>query len=345
MSLPEAIDSIELMYETGWTDGLPVVPPTRERVKQFTDFLLPHAPDELIAEVPPLGGRATVERVAVNAVMAGCLPEHMPVLTTAIRALVDDRFNLRGVQCSTGIHTPLVIVNGPMAKELNINSGYNCFGQGWRANATIGRAVKLVLVNLGGAIPGETNMSTFGHPGSYTYCIAEAEEASPWEPFHVESGFDPEDSTVTVFPAEAPHNVMYHAANPVDFLTVLADSMCTLGNVQMYVMGSTFVVLGPQHTKMLFGGGWSKGDIRAFLFEHARKPVALLRRGGPPQGEAHLSHLWPRFIDPSDDDQLVPVVRRPEDIHILVAGGPGGPHSAYLPGWGSRMVIKQIEVP
>ena len=345
MSLPGAIDSIELMYETGWTDGLPVVPPTRERVKQFTDFLLPHAPDELIAEIPPLGGRATVERVAVNAVMAGCLPEHMPVLTTAIRAMVDDRFNLRGVQCSTGIHTPLVIVNGPMAKELNINSGYNCFGQGWRANATIGRAVKLVLVNLGGAIPGETNMSTFGHPGSYTYCIAEAEEASPWEPFHVESGFDPADSTVTVFPAEAPHNVMYHAANPVDFLTVLADTMCTLGNVQMYVMGSTFVVLGPQHAHMLAEGGWSKGDIRAFLFEHARKPVALLRRGGPPQGESQLAHLWPRFVDPSDDDQLVPVVRRPEDIFILVAGGPGGPHSAYLPGWGSRMVIKRIEVP
>ena len=147
----DMMDSIELMYETGWTDGLPVVPPTRERVRRFTDYLLPRSPDELIAEVPPLGGMATLEKVAVNAVMAGCLPEHMPVVIAALEALVDDRFNLRGVQCSTGIHTPLVIVNGPIAKDLNINSGYNCFGQGWRANATIGRAVKLVLVNLGGA--------------------------------------------------------------------------------------------------------------------------------------------------------------------------------------------------
>ena len=340
----DIMDSIELMYETGWTDGLPVVPPTRERVRRFTDYLQPRSPDELIAEVPPLGGMATLEKVAVNAVMAGCLPEHMPVVIAALEALVDDRFNLRGVQCSTGIHTPLVIVNGPIAKDLNINSGYNCFGQGWRANATIGRAVKLVLVNLGGAIPGETNKSTFGHPGSYTYCIAEAEEANPWEPLHVEMGFSPDDSTVTVFPAEAPHNIMYHASNSRDFLTVLADSMCTLGNVQMYVMGSTFVVLGPEHARFLAQDGWSKRDIKAFLFEHARKPVGLLRRGGPPQGDSQRAHLWPKFVDPSDDDQRVPVVRRPEDIFIMVAGGAGGPHSAYLPGWGSRMVIKKIQL-
>ena len=345
MSSTGVVDSIELMYETGWADGLPVVPPTRERVQQFTDYLLPRSPDELIAEVPPLGGRATIERVAVNAVMAGCLPEYMPVVTAAIQAMMDDRFNLRGVQCSTGIHSPLVIVNGPMAKKLDVNSGYNCFGQGWRANATIGRAVKLILVNLGGAIPGQINKSTFGHPGSYTYCIAEAEEANPWEPFHVESGFAPADSTAAVFPAEAPHNIMYHAGSPRDLLTVLADSMCTLGNVQMYVMGSTLVVFGPEHARILADGGWSKRDIRSFLFEHARKPVALLRRGGPPQGDSHRGFLWPKFVDPSDDAQLVPVVRRPEDIHILVAGGAGGPHSAYIPGWGSRLVIKKIQDP
>jgi len=172
MLSPDVMEAIELLYQTGWTDGLPVVPPTWERAKQFIEPLgLPA--DEVIAEVPPLDGRATVERIAVNAVMAGCLPEHMPVVIAAIRAMMEERFNLRGVQCSTGIHTPLLIVNGPIAKRLNINSGYNCFGQGWRANATIGRAVKLVLVNLGGAIPGETNKSTFGHPGSYTYCIAD----------------------------------------------------------------------------------------------------------------------------------------------------------------------------
>jgi hypothetical protein len=341
MLSPNVLEAIELLYQTGWTDGLPVVPPTRERVKQFIEPLgLPA--EEVIAEVPPLDGRATVERIAVNAVMAGCLPEHMPVVIAAIRAMMEERFNLRGVQCSTGIHTPLLIVNGPIAKRLNINSGYNCFGQGWRANATIGRAVKLVLVNLGGAIPGETNKSTFGHPGSYTYCIAEDEEANPWEPLHVEAGFAPEDSTVTVFAAEAPHNVMYHGGNSRDFLTVLADSMCTLGNVQMYVMGDTFVVLGPEHARMLAQAGWRKRDIKLFLFEHARKPVGLLRRGGPPQGDARRGLFWPRFVDPEDDAQRVPVVRRPENIHVIVAGGAGGPHSAYLPGWGSAKITRRI---
>jgi hypothetical protein len=341
MLSPDVMEVIELLYQTGWTDGLPVVPPTKERVKQFIEPLgLPA--DEVIAEVPPLDGRATVERIAVNAVMAGCLPEHMPVVIAAIRAMMEERFNLRGVQCSTGIHTPLLIVNGPIVKRLNINSGYNCFGQGWRANATIGRAVKLVLVNLGGAIPGETNKATFGHPGSYTYCMAEDEEANPWEPLHVEAGFAPEDSTVTVFAAEAPHNVMYHGGNSRDFLTVLADSMCTLGNVQMYVMGDTFVVLGPEHARMLSQAGWRKRDIKLFLFEHARKPVGLLRRGGPPQGDARRGHFWPRFVDPEDDTQRVPVVRRPENIHVIVAGGAGGPHSAYLPGWGSAKITRRI---
>ena len=336
-------ETVELMYQTGWTDGLPVVPPTGERVRQFIECV-DRSAEELIAEVPPLGGRATVERIAVNAVMAGCLPEYMPVVIASLQALMDERFNLRGVQCSTGIHSPLMIINGPITSTLNLNSGYNCFGQGWRANATIGRAVKLVLVNLGGAIPGETNKATFGHPGSYTYCIAENEESNPWEPLHVEMGFAPTDSTVAVFPAEAPHNVMYHAGNPRDFLTVLADTMCPLGNVQMYVMGDTFVVLGPEHARILSEEGWTKRDIRQFLFEHARKPVALLKRGGPPQGDGRREFLWPRFVDPTDDAQLVPVVRRPENIYIAVAGGPGGPHSVYLPGWGSRMTIRKIEL-
>ena len=343
MVAADITDSIELMFETGWTDGLPVVPPSEGLVRRFVEQTGRDG-RELIAELPPLGGRATVERIAVNAVMAGCVPEYMPVVISALQAMMEERFNLRGVQCSTGIHTPLVIVNGPIAKTLNINSGYNCFGQGWRANATIGRAVKLALVNLGGAIPGETNKATFGHPGAYTYCIAENEYASPWEPFHVEQGFATEDSTVTVFPAEAPHNVMYHATNPRDFLTVLSDSMCTLGNVQMYVMGDTFVVLGPEHARFLAAEGWNKRDIRQFIFDHARKSVRALRHGGPPQGDSRRGHFWPKFINPDDDDQMVPVVRGVDRIYIIVAGGQGGPHSVYLPGWGSGRVTRKIEI-
>ena len=338
----EITNAIELMFETGWTDGLPVVPPTEDLVSKFVEHT-GRGGDELIAELPPLGGRATIERIAVNAVMAGCLPEHMPVIITALQAMMDDRFNLRGVMCSTGIHTPLIIVNGPVARTLNINGGYNCFGSGWRANATIGRAVKLALTNLGGAIPGETNKATFGHPGSYTYCVAEDEDANPWEPMHVELGFEANESTVSVFPAEAPHNVMYHATDPRNLLTVLADTMCTLGNVQMYVMGDTFVVIGPEHAKVLHAGGWNKRDIRQFLFDNARKPVRLLRRGGPPQGDSRRGYFWPRFVDPDDDNQMVPVVRAPDRINIIVAGGAGGPHSVYLPGWGSRRVTRKIE--
>lgn len=343
-SSQQEIDSIEMMFQTGWTDGLPVVPPTADLVRQFVEFV-GRSPEELVAEIPPLGGRATIERIAVNSVMAGCLPEHMPVVIASIQAMMEERFNLRGVQCSTGIHSPLMIINGPIAKSLDVNSGYNCFGQGWRANATIGRAVKLALVNLGGAIPGESDKSTFGHPGNFTYCIAENEEANPWEPLHVELGFLPTDSTVTVFPAEAPHNIMYHAGNARDLLMVVADTMCPLGNVQMYVMGDTFVVLGPEHAKIIAQDGWRKRDIKQYLFEHARKPVRLLRRGGPPQGDTRRELLWPKFVDPWDDDQMVPVVRRPEDIHIIVAGGAGGPHSVCLPGWGSRMATKKIESP
>ena len=149
----EINDAIELMFETGWTDGLPVVPPSEELVHRFVAHTGRNG-DELIAELPPLGGRATVERIAVNAVMAGCLPEHMPVVITALQAMMDERFNLRGVMCSTGIHTPLLIVNGPAVQDLNINGGYNCFGAGWRANATIGRAVKAGAGQPGRRHPG-----------------------------------------------------------------------------------------------------------------------------------------------------------------------------------------------
>ena len=161
----------------------------------------------------------------------------------------------------------------------------------------------------------------------------------------MEHGFQSEDSTVAVFACEAPHNIMYHAGEPRDFLMVLADTMSTLGNVQMYVMGETLVVLGPEHARMLHADGWRKRDIRQFLFEHARQPVARLKHGGPPQGDGRRELLWPKFVDPHDDEQMVPVVRRPEDIHLIVAGGAGGPHSTCLPGWGSRMAIRKIAVP
>ena len=207
-TLDDLTDVIELLFDSAQTEPLAGSPTdAADRATHADRHDTPSLRSSSVA-FPPKGGRATVEKIAINAVMAGCKPAYLPVVITAVEALLDDRCNARGVQCSTHISTPLVIVNGPIVQALGINSGHNVFGQGWRANATIGRAVKLVLVNLGGAIPGVTDKATFGHPGKFTYCIAENEPANPWEPLHVERGFAHDDSTVTVFGAEAPHNMI-----------------------------------------------------------------------------------------------------------------------------------------
>jgi hypothetical protein len=341
-TLDALTDVMELLFESGWTDGLPVMPPTPRSVQRMMAGTT-RQPDELIGRIPPKGGRATVEKIAINAVMAGCKPEYLPVVLTAVEALLDDRCNTRGVQCSTHISTPLVIVNGPIVPALGINSGHNVFGQGWRANATIGRAVKLVLVNLGGAIPGVTDKATFGHPGKFTYCIGENEAANPWKPLHVERGFAPSDSAVTVFGAEAPHNINNHwSATPHGLLHTIADSMATLGSNHLYLGGESFVVLGPEHADVLSKAGWTKRDVRAFLFEHARKPLVQVKIGGM-YGPETQRNLWPRWIDHENDTERVPIARRPEDFAILVAGG-AGRHSVYLPGWGARSVTRKINL-
>ncbi|GIX49512.1 MAG: hypothetical protein KatS3mg131_3723 [Candidatus Tectimicrobiota bacterium] len=340
MQPDETVDAIEFFYEQGWTDGLPVVPPTVERVRAMIERS-GRAASEVIAELPPRGGKATVEKIATNAVMAGCLPEYMPVILTALEALMDPRFNLNGVLCSTHMATPLLILNGPIVKELQVNCGHNLFGPGWRANATIGRAVQLILVNIGGAIPGVVDKATFGHPGKYTYCIAENEAANPWEPLHVSRGFQADDSTVTVYAAEAPHNVNNHGSdNARDLLTVIADCLSTLGSNHLYVGGECFLILSPEHAATIAASGWKKRDVQAFLYEHARQPVRLLRLGGM-YGADTQRNLWPRWVDHHNPDALVPPTRHPEDIVVLVAGG-AGKHSVVLPGWGSRSVTRKI---
>lgn len=192
-----AAEASQLFYQQGWTDGLPIIPPTRTRVDEMIHWL-DRLPDEMIGLVPPRQGRATLEKLAINAVMAGCRPEHFPVVVTAVGAILEPSFGLAGVQATTGPHAPLIIVNGPIVRTLNINSESNAFGPGWESNAVIGRALRLVLLNIGGGIPGTVDKSTQGQPSKYTFCIAENEEANPWEPLHVERGFDQATSTVTV---------------------------------------------------------------------------------------------------------------------------------------------------
>lgn len=339
--LDPLVDAIELYFEQGWTDGLPVVPPTRALVDRML-AATSRKPDEVVCHVPPKWGEATVERVAANAVMAGCRPEYFPVVLAALEALSDDRLNWHGVQCTTHVCTPLIIVNGPIRQQIGINSGHNCLGQGWRANATIGRAVRLVMTNIGGAQPGRIDKATFGHPGKYSYCTGENEEESPWPPYHTDLGFSPDESTVTVFAAEAPHNINNHADNPYDLLNAVADTMATLGNNNMYVMGESFVVISPDHAGIIAGAGWKKHNVQYYLFERARRTVGELRYGGMYYKDVDRN-LWPRWIDRRDDNARVPIARTPDDIKVIVAGG-AGPHSLFIPGWGTRSVTRRITV-
>ena len=287
-------DLIEVCYENSWTDGLPVVPPTAERVERMlsgTD----RAPDELIAAVPPKWGRATVEKVAINAVMAGCKPEYLPLILTAVEAMTSEQFNLHGVQVTTSHVGPMLIVNGPIRKALKINDRFNLFGQGYRANATIGRALRLVCTNIGGALPGELDRAAFGHAGKYTCCIAEQEAASPWSPMHVDRGFQADDSTVTVFAAAGPQTVNDHGSNTAEgILNTISENIAAPGNSS----GETLLVIGVEHAKTISEDGFSKADIRRFIADTTQRYFA-------------------------------------EDLLLMVAGGPAGRWSIVVPGWGS----------
>ncbi|MFI5327402.1 MAG: hypothetical protein ACHQ7H_14275 [Candidatus Rokuibacteriota bacterium] len=328
------------------TDGLPAVPPTAARVAAAV-AASGRSRDELVAEMPPNLGRATVERIAVNAVMAGCRPEYFPVVLAAVEAVCDDRFCLLGVSGTTDAVAPLVIVNGPIRHALDINSGAGVFGPGWRANATIGRAVRLCWVNIGGARPGVISMSTFGGPGRYTYCIGENEEASPWEPLHVEHGFEPGESTVAVLAAEAPQIVAdTRSRNAVDLLTTIVRSVEVIAHHKATGLGDTALVFSPEHVTTLAADGWSKARVRDFLWERLRKPVRDLLPGRD-GGEGLSDEALAAFPEGTRGEALVPKFQAPESLKLLVAGGPAGRFTAIVPGWPfrnapSRMVFRKI---
>jgi hypothetical protein len=328
------------------TDGLPAVPPTAARVAAAV-AASGRSRDELVAEMPPSFGRATVERIAVNAVMAGCRPEYLPVVLAAVEAVCDDRFCLLGVSGTTDAVAPLVIVNGPIRGALDINSGAGVFGPGWRANATIGRALRLCWVNIGGARPGAISMSTFGGPGRYTYCIAENEEASPWEPLHVEHGFDPGDSTVAVLAAEAPQIVAdTRSRSALDLLTTIARSVEVVAHHKAVGLGDTALVFSPEHVTTLAADGWSKARVRQFLWERLRKPVRELLPGRD-GGEGLSDEALAALPEEARSETLVPKFQAAESLKLLVAGGPAGRFTAIVPGWPfrnapSRLVFRKI---
>lgn len=329
----------EALYREGLTDGLPVVPPTRERVEGMLGAV-DRDPGDVVGVVPPRYGDATVEKIAVNAAMAGCEPAYLPVLVAAVEAMTEEEFNLYGVNATTHPVAPLLVVNGPVVDELNVNYGYNVFGQGWRANATIGRAVRLLLVNVGGGEPGGMDRATHGHPGKYSYCIAENERKTPWEPLHVQRGYDPDESTVTVFGAESPHEINDHVSEDAHgVLTVAADVLATIGNNNAYyTQGELVVVFGPEHAQTVARDGFSVEEVRRYLYDQARNRLGKLRQGG-----MYGIHDWPERFEVKDDRGRIPLVEDPERINVLVAGG-AGKHSMAIHSFGeTRSVTKRIE--
>jgi hypothetical protein len=342
----DPIAAIEFCYQQGWTDGLPVIPPTEERVSAFLAQLA-RGRDEILGMVPERRRRVTVEQVAANAVMAGCLPEYAPVVVAAVEAMLQPPFNLVGPSASLGGSAILVIVNGPVVEDLRINCRNNLFGPGNRANATIGRAVRLVLMNTCGAIPGLFDRSCLGHPGKYTYCIAENAKESPWLPLHAERGFAAEDSAVTVFACEGPRQVRNGlSATPEGILTTIADVMSSLGtslttsgsvanSASGTRQGEMVVVIAGEHMQTISRHGWSKRDIRAYLSEHARRTVADLKRGGGLPGP----------VEPGDEHEYVAVLEGADDLMIVAAGGNEGTISAVIPSWGPKVSSTAVTWP
>ncbi|HEX7126076.1 MAG TPA: hypothetical protein VF406_09910 [Thermodesulfobacteriota bacterium] len=338
VTLPDSLEAIEDYFvEQGWSDGLPIVPPTAERVEAMLAFS-PHPPDEVIGLMEPRWGEVTARKLAVNAVMAGCRPEYFPVVTAAVEAVLDPRFNLHCVQPTTHPCAPLIVVNGPIAGRLGIQSADGALGPGFRPNATIGRAIRLALINVGGATPGKFDRSTQAGPGKYTMCVAENQAASPWEPLHVERGYPADESTVTVVAVEAPHNLNDHVSKTAqNLMSSLCHGMAAMTMNNAYLHGDVLLLLGPEHAATIAADGWSKRDVKRFVYENARIPLHKLKLGG-----MWDMRNWPKWFNTVDDHAMIPMVEEPDDVLVAVVGGVGK-HSAFLPTVGpTRAVTRPI---
>ena len=329
---------VEAYYERGWTDGLPVVPPTEKSVAEMLAGAALRAED-IIGEIPDRHVVVTAWKLALNAVLAGCRPEYLPVVVAAIRGLCHPDFAYHGPASSTGGSAIVLVVNGPITRTVGINSGNNVFGQGARANATIGRAVRLIMMNVMNTKPGLLDRATLGNPGKYSFCFAENEENHPWEPLHVERGFRPEQSAVTVYASNSLYQVYNQlASTPEPLLLCFADALCNLGSPNVRGYNQSLIVFAGEHAEMLQQSGWRKRDVRAFLVQRARRTIADLKRAGRRPGD----------VEPGDETTWKHAFERPDDLLIVCAGGRAGAWSACLPGWGNkwtRSVTTLVEIP
>jgi hypothetical protein len=322
---PEAV--MEFFDDRGWGDGLPLVAPTEARVDAMLAACAGTDPDEVLAVLEPRFGECTRRMVAVNAVLAGCRPEVLPVLVTAARALADPDLNLRGVNATTHPVAPLLLVHGEIADAAGFNGGTGAFGPGNRANASTGRALRLLLLHVAGARPGTGDASTQGQPAKYSYCVAENLAASPWESYARSVGVDA-PSAVTLHCGENPHN--FHdmeADRPGPILDKGASVMATLGaNNAPIAQGEFFIGLSPEHAATIASHGWTRRDVASYLYERARLPAGRLR--------AHFGSLaWFPWMHEVPDEHLLPVTGHPDNVKVFVVGGPGK-HSCVIPSWG-----------
>jgi hypothetical protein len=325
----------KLFYQRGWTDGLPIVPPTDGRLAAMlrgTDL----PPNQVVATLDPMGGQATVEKIAVNAVMAGCRPEYMPVLIAAVEAIADPVFNLVGVGTTTNPNVTMLIINGPIAKQLDINSGANALGRGWQANATIGRALHLIEQNIGGSWPGVSDASSLGQPGDYSMMLAENEAANPWQPLHVERGFTEDQNVVTVVSAEGMQRVLDIGVNGEGFLGRVADFVAGRDTTGKEMM----LVVTPFTANKLVTEGWNKESIRQFINDNTRIPFSRYKTKFIDTGR--IKDVPPAVLATTDPNAMIQVPFI-EQLAILVAGGVGE-KDELIPLW-SPPVSREIRLP
>ena len=338
IELAESEDIMEACFERGWSDGLPVVPPTLLRVTRMlsgTDL----SADEIIGSVPPDNKPCTVEKIAINAVMAGCKPDHLQVVIAALKAALQDEFCMHGLLCTTYFSAPVMIVNGPITQQIGMNSGVNALGQGNRANATIGRALQLIIRNVGGGLPGGIDRATLGTPGKYTFCFSEDESDTEWPSLAMDRGYNREDSVINLFAGSGVQPFVDQLSRqPESLVKNLGNSLRSVANTRSFGMADAMIVISPEHRRVLRQDNWTKADLKKALYDELITPGADIIRGKDGIAEGMPEKFKDMLLNKFRDDGL----------HIVGAGGKAGMFSAIISGWlasgdkGSQLVSQQI---
>lgn len=338
IELAESEDIMEACFERGWSDGLPLVPPTPLRVTRMLSST-DRSANEIVGSVPPDNRPCTIEKIAINAVMAGCKPDYLQVVIAALRAALKDEFCMHGLLCTTYFSTPVMIVNGPITKQIGMNSGVNALGQGNRANATIGRALQLIVRNVGGGIPGGIDRATLGNPGKYTFCFCEDESDAEWPSLSMDRGYTREDSVINLFAGSGVQPfVDQQSRQPESLAKNLANSLRSVANTRSFGMADAIIVISPEHRRVLRECGWTKPNLKQALYDELKTPGADIIRGKDGIAEGMPEKFKDIMLNKFRNDGL----------HIVGAGGKAGMFSAIISGWlasgekGSQMVSQQI---